>query len=56
MMPLYNPVEYRDSYEKPSGSLWRYRKDDTNDNMIDFEILKLQSILTNNTDYKNNAL
>ena len=31
-MPMYNLIEYSDSYSKTSGSLWKYYKDETNDN------------------------
>ena len=34
-MPMYNPVEYSANYVKISGSLWKFRKDDPNDNMTD---------------------
>ena len=27
VMPMYNLVEYRDNYSKPSGSLWQYCKE-----------------------------
>ena len=33
VMPMYNLVEYSDDYSKTSGSLWRYCKDDPNDNI-----------------------
>ena len=39
VMPMYNLIEYSDSYSKTSGSLWQYYKDipavdDNNDNTI----------------------
>ena len=30
-MPMYNLIEYRDSYAKTSGSLWQYYRDERND-------------------------
>ena len=34
-MPMYNLIEYSDSYSKTSGSLWQYYRDDLNDNITD---------------------
>ena len=34
VMPMYNLIEYSDSYSKTSGSLWQYYKDDPNDAML----------------------
>ena len=34
-MPVYNLIEYSDNYSKTSGSLWKYYKDDPNDNIAD---------------------
>ena len=48
-MLMYNLIEYRNNYEKTSGSLWQYCKDDPNDNMTDSESFKFNSRLTNNT-------
>ena len=33
VMPMYNLIEYNDSYSKTYGSLWQYYKDDPNDNI-----------------------
>ena len=33
VMPMYNLIEYSDNYSKTFGSLWKYYKDDPNDNM-----------------------
>ena len=33
VMPMYNLIEYSDSYSKTSGSLWQYYKDEPNDNL-----------------------
>ena len=35
VMPIYNLIEYSDNYSKTSGSLWKYYKDDPNDNLTD---------------------
>ena len=40
VMPMYNLIEYSDSYSKTSGSLWQYCKDipavNDNGNIVDF--------------------
>ena len=33
VMPMYTFIEYSDNYSKTSESLWRYYKDDPNDNI-----------------------
>ena len=33
VMPMCNVIEYSDKYSKTSGSLWKYFKDDLNDNI-----------------------
>ena len=33
VMPLYNLIEYSDNYAKTSGSLWKYYRDEPNDNI-----------------------
>ena len=39
-MPVYNLIEYSDSYSKTSGSLWQYQRDepflDVNGAIADF--------------------
>ena len=40
VMPMYNLIEYSDNYSKTSGSLWKYYKDDSKDNMVDSESFK----------------
>ena len=39
-MPVYNLIEHSDAYQKTSGSLWQYYRDelalDANDNIVDF--------------------
>ena len=39
-MPMYNLIEYSDNYSKTSGSLWKYYKDEPNDNIADPESFK----------------
>ena len=39
-MPMYNLIEYRDNYSKPSESLWQYYKDEVNDKLTDSESFK----------------
>ena len=39
-MPMYNLIEYSDSYLKTSGSLWRYSRDDPNDKITESESFK----------------
>ena len=40
VMPMSNLTEYRDNCSKTSGSLWKYYKDDPNDNIADSESFK----------------
>ena len=49
VMPMYNLREYSDNYSKTSGSLWRYYKDDPNDNLTDSESFKSKVKITGNT-------
>ena len=37
VMPMYNVIEYSDNYSKIFGSLWKYYKDDPNDNITQSE-------------------
>ena len=39
-MPMYNLIEYIDSYSKTSGSLCQYYGDEPNDNLTDSESFK----------------
>ena len=45
-MPMYNLIEYSDNYLKTSGSLWKYYKDDPNDNTADSESFKSKVKIT----------
>ena len=33
-MPMYNLIEYRESYSKITGSLWNYYEDEPNSDVI----------------------
>ena len=45
-MPMYNLIEYSDSYSKTFGSLWQYYKDDANDNITQSESFKYKIKIT----------
>ena len=45
-MPMYDLLEYSDSYSKSSGILWKYCKDDLNDNMTQSESFKSKIKIT----------
>ena len=49
VMPMYNLIEYNDSYSKTSGSLWQYYKDDPNDNIENSESFKYKIKITGKT-------
>ena len=49
VMPMYNLIEYSDNYSKTSGSLWKYYKDDPNDNIADSESFKYKVKITGKT-------
>ena len=49
VMPLYNLLEYSDNYAKTSGSLWRYYRDEPNDNLADSESFKSKIKITGKT-------
>ena len=42
IMPRYNLIEYSDNCSKISGSLWKYYKDEPNDNLADSESFKMK--------------
>ena len=46
VMPMYNLIEYSDSYSKTSGSLWQYYKGDPNDNITQSESFKSKIKIT----------
>ena len=49
VMPMYNLIEYNDSYSRTSGSLWRYYRDDPNDNITRSQPLKYKTKITGKT-------
>ena len=49
VMPMYNLIEYSDSYLKTSGSLWQYYKDDPNDSLTDSQSFKSKVKITGKT-------
>ena len=49
VMPMYNLIEYSDSYSKTSGSLWQYYKDDPSNNIADSESFKFKVKITGKT-------
>ena len=42
VMPMYNLIEYGDNISKTSGNLWKYYKDEPNDNLADSESFKFK--------------
>ena len=49
VMPMYNLIEYSNNYSKTSGSLWKYYKDDPNDNITQSESFKSNIKITENS-------
>ena len=45
-MPMYNLIEYTDNYWKTSGSLWKYYKDDPNENITQSESFRSKIKIT----------
>ena len=45
-MPMYNSIEYSDTYSKTSGSLWQSYRDESNDNLENFELFKSKIKIT----------
>ena len=54
-MPMYNLIEYSDSYSKTFGSLWQYYKDDANDNITQSESFKYKIKITRNNPAASNT-
>ena len=46
---MYNLIEYSDNYSKAFGSLWKYYKDDLNDNITQSESFKSKTKITEKT-------
>ena len=49
VIPMYNLIEYSDSYPKTSAGLWQYHKDESNDNLTVSESFKSKIKTTGNT-------
>ena len=48
-MPMYNLIEYSNTYSKTSGTLWQYYKEDPNDNLTDSKSFKYKVKFTGKT-------
>ena len=55
VMPMYNLIEYSDNYSKTFGSLWKYYKDEPNNNLADSESFKSKVEITGNTSSNGNT-
>ena len=49
VMPMYNLIEYSDNYAKITGSLWRYFRDEPDDDLEDSESFKSKIKITGKT-------
>ena len=49
VMPMYNLIEYSDNYAKTSGSLWKYCRDEPNNNLANSESFKSKIKITGKT-------
>ena len=57
VMPMYNLIEYSDNYEKTTGSLWQYFRDepvDDDDDIEDSKSFKSKTKITGKTPNDNN--
>ena len=54
-MPMYKLIEFSDNYSKTSGCLWRYYKDDPNDNLANSRSFKSKVKITGNTPSNENT-
>ena len=52
---MYNLTEYSDNYSKTFGSLWKYNKDEPNDNWTSSKSLKSNVKITGNTPASGNT-
>ena len=48
-MPMYNSIEYSDNYAKTSGSLWKYYRDQPNNNLANSKSFKSKIKITGRT-------
>ena len=49
VMPMYNLFEYSKNYAKSSASLWRYCRNEPDDNITDSKSFKFKSSITDNS-------
>ena len=49
VMPMYNLIKYTDNYSKASGCLWKYYRDDPNDNITQSKSFKCKIKTTGKT-------
>ena len=49
VMTMYNLIEYSDNYARTSGSLWKYYRDEPNNNLDDSESFKFKVKITGKT-------
>ena len=49
VMPMYKLIEYSDNYAKSSGSLWKYFRDEPDDNLEDSESFRSKIKITGKT-------
>ena len=49
VMPLYDLIEYSNNYSKTLGSLSQYYRDESNDNIANFELFQFKVKITGNT-------
>ena len=49
VMPMYNLIEYSDNYEKTSGSLWQFKRDEPNDDIANSSSFTYKSKFTGQT-------
>ena len=45
-MSMYNLIEYSDNYAKTSGSLWKYYRDESNNDLADSGSFKFKVKIT----------
>ena len=52
---MYNLIKYSDNCSKTSVILWKYYKDEPNDNLTDSESIKSRIKITGNTPTEDNT-
>ena len=56
IMPMHNLIEFSDNYAKTTGSLWRYFRDEPNDNLGDSESFTSKIKITGKTPATGNVM